>query len=215
MLLSDEANVHRSKKLNPFWPRQNSDMHFESYPGDRKEWILKEAQSWLQEDRFLDLSITCGEAEGRRFKCHKIMFYQFLKQFLSSEHIEEVEDLVIPHLDPVEFKKYHSDVYGLESAVVNSSVFDVKVKLEEVAYEETEDNVGGFDEEDEEVETNFQFKTKYEEEDDDFMDEDKNFEAGEKLGQKIKPRRKYQIKCRLCSKEYSRSEAYKSHFLKM
>ena len=118
------------------------------------------------------------------------MFHQFLKQFLSSEHIEEVEDLVIPHLDPVEFKKYHSDVYGLESAVVNSSAFDVKVKLEEVAYEETEDNVGAFDEEDEEVETNFQFKTKYEEEDEDvmdeeeaegFMDEDKNFEPGEKL----------------------------------
>ena len=198
-------------------------MHFESYLGDRKEWILKEAQSWLQEDRFLDLSITCGEAEGRRFKCHKIMFHQFLKQFLSLEHIEEVEDVVIPHLDPVEFKKYHSDVYGLESAVVNSSAFDVKVKLEEVAYEETEVNVGGFDEEDEVVETNFQFKTKYEEEDDDFMDEeeaegfmdeDKNFEPGEKLGQKTKPRRKYQIKCRLCSKEYSRSEAYKSHFLK-
>ena len=68
-------------------------MHFESYPGDRIEWILKEAQTWLQEDHFIDLSITCGEADGMRFKCHKIMFHQFLKQFLSLEHIEEVEEV--------------------------------------------------------------------------------------------------------------------------
>ena len=107
-------------------------MHFESYPGDRIEWILKEAQTWLQEDHFIDLSITCGEAEGMRFKCHKIMFHQFLKQFLSLEHIEEFEEVVIPHLDPIEFKKYHSDVYGLDnSEVANASAVDVKVKLED------------------------------------------------------------------------------------
>ena len=196
-------------------------MHFESYPGDRIEWILKEAQTWLQEDHFIDLSITCGEADGMRFKCHKIMFHQFLKQFLSLEHIEEVEEVVIPHLDPIEFKKYHSDVYGLDSSEnVNASAVDVKVKLEEVAYEETEDNVGGFEEDEEEVHTNIQFKSKFEVEDNEFMDEekedeeDKNYEFAEKLGKKTKPRKKYEIICRLCPKEFSRTEAYKSHFLK-
>ena len=154
-----------------------------------------------------------------RFKCHKIMFHQFLKQFLSLEQIEEVEEVVIPHLDPIEFKKYHSDVYGLDSSeVVNASAVDVKVKLEEVAYEETEDNVGGFEEDEEEVHTNIQFKSKFEVEDNEFMDEekedeeDKNYEFAEKLGKKTKPRKKYEIICRLCPKEVSRTEAYKSHF---
>ena len=143
-------------------------MKFESYPGDRIEWVMQQAQAWLQADLFTDLSITCGQAGGRRFRCHKIMFHHFLRQFLSPEMVEEVEDVVIPHLDPSEFKKYHSSVYGLDSSgelVVNTSA--VKVKLEEADYDETEyfDGGGYQEEEDEEAETKITLKSKSEDED--------------------------------------------------
>ena len=195
-------------------------MKFESYPGDRIEWVMQQAQAWLQADLFTDLSITCGGAGGRRFRCHKIMFHHFLRQFLSPEMVEEVEDVVIPHLDPSEFKKYHSSVYGLDSSgelVVNTSAVDVKVKLEEADYDETEyfDGAGYQEEEDEEAETKITLKS--ESEDEDSGDEDKDdvdyIEYAEKLGKKTKPRQKYRIKCRLCFKEFSDGQL-KGHFLK-
>ena len=192
-------------------------MKFESYPGDRIEWILQQAQAWLQADLFTDLSIACGEAGGRRFRCHKIMFHQFLQQFLSSELIEDAEEIVIPHLDPSQFRKYHSDVYGLSSSeVINSSDVDVKVKLEEADYDETEDNVGGYDNEEEDEDTKFPCKSKSEDEDSDYIDEEmeENTESLEKPGKQTKPRQRNRVICRLCPKEFSRTEIYKRHFLK-
>lgn len=194
-------------------------MKFESYPGDRIEWILQQAQVWLEADLFTDLSIACGEPGGRRFRCHKIMFHQFLLQFLSSELIEDAEEIVIPHLDPSQFRKYHSDVYGLSSSdVYNSSNVDVKVKLEETDYFETEDNVGGYDNEEEDQDTKISFKSKSEDEDSDYIDEEaemeENTKSAEKPGKQTKPRQKHPARCRLCPKEFSRTEIYKRHFLK-
>ena len=198
-------------------------MKFESYPGDRIEWVMLQAQAWLKADLFTDLSITCGEAEGKSFRCHRIMFHHFLQQFLSPEIVEEVEDVVIPHLDPSEFKKYHSGVYGFDSLGeldVNTSAVDVKVKVEEADYDETEDfDPGVYDEEeDEEADTKIPLKNESEDEDDgDYIDEDKEdvdyIESTENLGKKTKPRQKQKIKCRLCSKEFSERQL-KRHFLK-
>ena len=195
-------------------------MMFESYPGDRIEWILQQAQAWLEADLFTDLSIACGEqGGGERFVCHKIMFHQFLLQFLSSELIEEAEEIVIPHLDPIQFRKYHSDVYGLNSSnVSNTPDVNVKVKLEEADNDETEDNVGGYDNEEEDEDTKISFKGKSEDEDSDYIDEEaemeENTESVEKPGKQTKPRQKHPARCRLCSKEFSRTEIYKRHFLK-
>ena len=120
-------------------------MKFESYESDRQEWINVLARELMRSGICLDLTVICGAGDDERksFRCHKILLLSFLKQYCPLECLEDVEDIILPDMDPQAFKEYLNIEYGLDALPKSSFAFpngSDPLKLEMNAYDEDIDS---------------------------------------------------------------------------
>ena len=108
----------------------------------RADWVYELAQGWLKKGQCTDLIVTCYQDEVKNdISCHKILTLPFLTQLCPPECLEELDHVILPHVNQEQLQQYLDVAYGLsqeDGEWDGDSVFklfaaEVKVKVE---YEE-------------------------------------------------------------------------------
>ena len=198
-------------------------MKFESYESDRQKWVNSLAKEWLRLEICLDLTVVCGagDEERRSFQCHKIILLSFLKQFCPIECLVDVEEVILPDMDPQVFEEYLKIEYGFINGDLPDASFapalpdvndPLKLKVEEDECDE--EDIGKLDEDE------YDFKEgdvgSLDDEFDTKEDDVKSicFTKGENV---TSPSAIVPLQCRICYKVYNvrHSYSFKLHFYKM
>jgi len=86
-------------------------MKLETSVGDRSNWILELAQSWLMSSTSTDVTVTCGT---RDFPCHKIIILPFIHNNISRESLEDADQIILQEVTPQQFEKCVKFAYGFQ-----------------------------------------------------------------------------------------------------